>query len=391
MNRIKPIHAALLGIALLYTSIDAAADTIDFRDNGNITTAALTEGIVTVTGSGLVRTSIQGLGIDGGGAGTGGLDLGPGETMTFSFATPVADVTLIDIVPTDIGNNGVALNATLESFDASGTSTALVVTPLDTFSAIQVSQILGVAGMSSFSITMNNDAIRVGGISFSSAETVTLAYDFEASNFDDVFGGTPSPVESVSGSFGFTYERGAGDPVSIVVPDFVNLSIFGLEYAPQDTVVRIFDNGGNVTVIFGGAPDATSSFPFTNDFQLSFLVSPSGEVLLPFDFSYRIESILFGWFTLPPNVVINQRLLDPISLINLLAADMIGTGPGTSFTDKLLQARAYVEAGDDQAACEMLNAFLNQVSAQNGKKLTLDEASQAESDANAIAELIGCN
>lgn len=223
-------------------------------------------------------------------------------------------------------------------------------------------------------------------------ETITFAYAFEASNFgDDLSDGTPSPVEFVSGSFGFTYERGAGDPVSIVTPDFVNLSIFGFDYASQDTVVRIFDNGGNVTVIFGGAPSATSSAPFTNDFQLAFLVSPSGDVLLPFSFSYRVESLFGGWFTFPPDLVINQRLLDPISLINLLAADMIGTGPGTSFTDKLLQARAYVEAGDDQAACEMLNAFLNQVSAQNGKKLTADEASQAESDANAIAELIGCD
>ena len=389
MNRIKFIHVALFAAALLCTSMNATADTIDFRDNGTFSTAALTEGNVTVTGSANIRASVQGLGISGG---ADSLGLDPGETMIFSFAAPVADVALIDILPTDIGNNGASLNATLESFDTSGTSTAIVVTPLDLFSPIDVSNILGVASMSSFSITMNNDAIRIGGISFSSTETVTLAYDFEASNFVDFIGGTPSLVESVSGSFGFTYERGFGDPVSIVVPDFVNLSIFGVEYAPQDTVARIFDNGGNVTVIFGGAPDATSSFPFTNDFALSFLVSPSGDVLFPFDFYYRVESLLFGiWSTFPPDLVINQRPLDPVSLIDLLVLDMTGIGPGTSFTDKLLQARAYVEVGDDQAACEMLNAFLNQVSAQNGNKLTIEEASQAESDANAIAELIGCN
>ena len=67
MIQFKSIQAGLLAIAVLAISTNAFADTVDFRDNGSFFATSLTEGIVTVTGSGQVGVSINGLGISGSG------------------------------------------------------------------------------------------------------------------------------------------------------------------------------------------------------------------------------------------------------------------------------------------------------------------------------------
>lgn len=231
------------------------------------------------------------------------------------------------------------------------------------------------------------------GINSSLAEPISLAYEFEASNFSDgFFDGTPPPVESVSGSIGFTFEPSGGAPIVYdVVPDFVDFTILGFEYTTENTLVTIND-GDSIAIVIGGAPAANFTSAFTNDFSFAFFISQSGEVLpnLIGGFVVRIESSFDGWIAVSPDVTVNLRSLDPISLVDQLIEVVAGVGPGRSFTDKLVQVKAYIEAGDDQAACEMLNAFANQVNAQTGKKVTVEAAEQSLAQVNAIQETIGC-
>jgi hypothetical protein len=48
------------------------------------------------------------------------------------------------------------------------------------------------------------------------------------------------------------------------------------------------------------------------------------------------------------------------------------------------------QTGDSAGACSSLSAFLNEVQAQSGKKLTEAQAQQLTAAANDIRALIGC-
>ena len=53
-------------------------------------------------------------------------------------------------------------------------------------------------------------------------------------------------------------------------------------------------------------------------------------------------------------------------------------------------ALAALDVGDTASACDSLQAFLNQVRAQNGKKLTSAQAEGLTDTANDIRALLGC-
>jgi hypothetical protein len=76
-----------------------------------------------------------------------------------------------------------------------------------------------------------------------------------------------------------------------------------------------------------------------------------------------------------------------------LLSDVEGVGPGSSLADKINLAKTYCESGDDyrEASCAVLAAFVNQVGAQRGKKLTADLADTLAADAQALITAIGCN
>ena len=81
-----------------------------------------------------------------------------------------------------------------------------------------------------------------------------------------------------------------------------------------------------------------------------------------------------------------QQLADTITLItgyNLLRL-------GTSLPDKLQIASDFAAAGQVSAACDTLAAFLNQVRAQTGKGLTVDQATELTMRGIRIQHVIGC-
>ena len=65
---------------------------------------------------------------------------------------------------------------------------------------------------------------------------------------------------------------------------------------------------------------------------------------------------------------------------------IFGDNPG-----KIELAQTYLAVPDVQSTCAMMNAFLNQVSAQRGKKLTLELADQLNEAAHAIKGAAECD
>lgn len=59
-------------------------------------------------------------------------------------------------------------------------------------------------------------------------------------------------------------------------------------------------------------------------------------------------------------------------------------GTANSLTSRLDNAVAALASGNVNAACNMLNAFINQASAQWGKQRTMDQAAQLIASANQI-------
>jgi hypothetical protein len=63
---------------------------------------------------------------------------------------------------------------------------------------------------------------------------------------------------------------------------------------------------------------------------------------------------------------------------------------GTSLHDKLVTVQRLLAANKPRRACENLNSFLNQVRAQRGKGLTVEQADRLIADAQRIRAVIGC-
>ena len=78
-----------------------------------------------------------------------------------------------------------------------------------------------------------------------------------------------------------------------------------------------------------------------------------------------------------------------MQLADLLVA-VTGVGPGTSLVDKVKQIQGYVGAGDTTAACTALNSFLGLVAAQNGKKLSVEQAQLLSAEMAKISVALSC-
>jgi probable HAF family extracellular repeat protein len=81
-----------------------------------------------------------------------------------------------------------------------------------------------------------------------------------------------------------------------------------------------------------------------------------------------------------------QQLQDTIDLI----AGYHLTRLGTSLPDKLQLAIGFSTAGDVVRACEVMTAFLNQVRAQSGKALTVEQAAELTARTIRIRNVLGC-
>jgi hypothetical protein len=82
---------------------------------------------------------------------------------------------------------------------------------------------------------------------------------------------------------------------------------------------------------------------------------------------------------------------DPAALLQELALEVGGVGPGMSLVNKVTSAQTYFAVPDAQATCAVLADFTREVGAQRGKKITPDLATKLTADAQVIMTAIGCN
>ena len=73
-----------------------------------------------------------------------------------------------------------------------------------------------------------------------------------------------------------------------------------------------------------------------------------------------------------------------------LATAVRGVGTGNSLSAKVVNASQKLSRGQTGAACAELSAFINQVTAQTGKKIPTNQANQLIADAQRIRAVIGC-
>lgn len=91
----------------------------------------------------------------------------------------------------------------------------------------------------------------------------------------------------------------------------------------------------------------------------------------------------------------SYAVLTPAEQINNLTTTINGfnlspAGIANSFNSKLQAATQALGANNTNAACGNMNAFINEVNAQSGKKLTTAQAGQLLASANQIKTSIGC-
>jgi HYR domain len=73
-----------------------------------------------------------------------------------------------------------------------------------------------------------------------------------------------------------------------------------------------------------------------------------------------------------------------------LRGTVTGIGPGASLAAKVNQALASLTTGTVAASCSVVQAFINQVSAQSGKSVAAGTASSLIADATRIRAVLGC-
>jgi hypothetical protein len=91
----------------------------------------------------------------------------------------------------------------------------------------------------------------------------------------------------------------------------------------------------------------------------------------------------------PVSTTFTVTVVGAADQLQQLAAAVVGVGPGTSLADKVQAAETYLAAGDVADADGVLNAFINEVKAQSGKKIPQAQAAQLIAAAQRIIAVIG--
>jgi hypothetical protein len=148
------------------------------------------------------------------------------------------------------------------------------------------------------------------------------------------------------------------------------------------TVVLAGGPGGSTTntQILGNIL-ATTSFPGT----ITYVVQSAGT----YSFRWFVNPSASATWTVSC-VPAGEPAAAATDLQILVSSFELESGLSTALQSKLDEVRAALAAGDVAGACTSLQAFMNQVAAQTGKKLTTAQAQQLTSVANQIRTLLGC-
>jgi outer membrane lipase/esterase len=148
-------------------------------------------------------------------------------------------------------------------------------------------------------------------------------------------------------------------------------------------------------------PGAVISFfdfySFSTDPELLATFANSTDACLTVDSICSDPASYFYWDSFHPSSTSHALLAEELrrtlvaEFLQQLLADVTDVGPGRSLANKVSRAQTNYARPDIEATCGVLGAFMNEVRAQSGKKLTVPQAAGFRSDASAIMEAIGCN
>jgi hypothetical protein len=164
----------------------------------------------------------------------------------------------------------------------------------------------------------------------------------------------------------FTFNR--------VMGNLINNPVSGMEHSSGAGV------GATIITNLTNMPLTNSSFSFSGitwEIDFSQLTYYSGN-------GFNVAAINLGADQISIVPPVSQQLA-------ALLTEVTGVGPGTSLADKVTAVQAYYAASDTQATCATLTAFVNEVQAQDGKKIGQTLDAKLIADADAIKAAIGCN
>ena len=82
--------------------------------------------------------------------------------------------------------------------------------------------------------------------------------------------------------------------------------------------------------------------------------------------------------------------LDPLALLDALAAKVAALGSGNSLAQIVAQARQEAANGRTGSACALVNAFVLAVRGQSGKTISAAQAGELVADATNVETALGC-
>lgn len=112
------------------------------------------------------------------------------------------------------------------------------------------------------------------------------------------------------------------------------------------------------------------------------------------DVGHQLSCKVIVTYTLFPTTVSSTSAAVQVKGVAEQLADLAdaveGVGPGRSLRSKLNQVQAALDGNDLARACSILGAFVHEVNAQTGKKISASTAASLIADATRIQTLLGC-
>src|SRR6266404_3458135 len=169
-----------------------------------------------------------------------------------------------------------------------------------------------------------------------------------------------------------------------------NGTVFSLSLPPLPPVARCKNVtvSADVSCRADASIDAGSFSPNAGG-TISLVQSPSGPYLLG---DTSVTLTVTDNHGLSNNCVATVTVVDTTPcLIALVQSLGLPSGTANSLIVKLQAAASALDRGNIQAACGSLGAFLNEVNAQEGKKLTAAQADLLKAEATRIRAVLGCS
>ncbi|MCK5526664.1 MAG: tandem-95 repeat protein, partial [Candidatus Latescibacteria bacterium] len=311
---------------------------------------------------------------DNGGTDNGGVDTSPEQTFAITV-TPVNDAPVVVI------NRGITVN---EGMDAIIPNTSLQVTDVDN-APVEITYTVGTVPANG-NLKRDGTPLAVDG-TFTQADMDArlLRYEHDGSETD-------------RDRFIFTVNDGAGGsieaiPFEITVNPVNDAPVLAVVDTVADegedlhfTVCATDVDGDDLTFSAGNLPEGASFDPTTQLFSWTPDFTQAGTYP---DVHFEVTD---GNTTDSADITIIVNNVTPTPLTEQLIAYVISLdllkGIEKSLTSKLNNVIKSLEKGNDRAAINQLGAFINEVEAQRGKKLTEADADALMAAAHQIIEVI---